>query len=267
MGVTTAVDLSRYRYFDAPTPLPLAHRGGALYGPNRGIENSLAAFHHAADLGYRYMETDVHCSADGVVYAFHDDTLRRLTGDPAAIADLSSSVVDAARLSGREPIPRMQDLFESLPEVRFNIDIKADGTVDPTLDLVRRMGATDRVCFAAFSHERLQRIRAAMPEAASSFSPKEVTRLKLGRGTMSSYGVQRGGVCLQVPHRHGRITVVTPAFVRRAHRLGLQVHVWTIDDPAEMHQLLDLDVDGLVSDRIDILKEVLTARGLWRQPS
>lgn len=267
MGVTQHVDLKRYRYFDAPTPLPLAHRGGARYGPNEGIENSLAAFHHAADLGYRYMETDVHSSADGAVYAFHDETLERLTGDPAAIADLSSPVVDAARLSGREPIPRMQDLFESLPDVRFNIDIKADSAVDPTLDLVRRMGAIDRVCFASFSHERLQRIRSQMPAAASSFSPKEVTRLKLGRGTIGAYGVRHGGVCVQVPHRHGRITVVTPGFVRRAHRLGLQVHVWTIDDEAEMKQLLDMGVDGLVSDRIDVLKEVLTSRGLWRDPS
>lgn len=265
MGVMRTVDLSRYAYFDAPTPLPIAHRGGALFGPNRGIENSLAAFGNAADLGYRYMETDVHCSADGVVYAFHDDTLQRLTGDPSEIATLTSSVIDAARLGGREPIPRMQDLLEALPAVRFNIDIKADRALEPTLDLVRRMGAIDRVCFASFSHERLQRLRAAMPEAASSFSPKEAARLKLGRGTLSSYGVQQGGVCAQVPRRRGPITVVTPGFVRRAHRLGLQVHVWTIDDADEMRNLLDIGVDGLVTDRIDVLKDVLAARGLWKE--
>ena len=265
MGVNNAVDLSRYPYFDTPTPLPLAHRGGALYWPNVGIENSLAAFQNAADLGFRYMETDVHCSADGVLFAFHDDTLERLTGNPAAIASLDSAVINNARLGNREPIPRMQHLFESLPDVRFNIDIKADGALGPTLDLVRRMGAVDRVCFASFSHERLKKIRAAMPEAASSFSPKEVTWLKFGAGPLQAYGVARGGVCVQVPHRHGSITVVTRRFIERAHRLGLQVHVWTIDDADEMRYLLDLGVDGLVSDRIDVLKDVLMARGLWRE--
>ncbi len=265
MGVKRAVDLGRYPYFDASTPLPLAHRGGALFGPNKGIENSLAAFENAAKLGYRYMETDVHCSADKVVYAFHDDTLQRLTGDPSAIAILPSSVIDIARLAGREPIPRLADLLEALPTVRFNIDIKADGALEPTLDLIRRMGAIDRVCFASFSHERLQRLRAAMPEVASSFSPKEAARLKLGRGALSSYGARHGGVCAQVPHRRGRITVVTPGFVSRAHRLGLQVHVWTIDSADEMRHLLDIGVDGLVTDRIDVLKDVLTARGLWKE--
>lgn len=257
--------VNHHPYFGTPTPLPLAHRGGALYGPNLGIENSLAAFQNAADLGFRYMETDVHCSADGVLYAFHDDTLERLTGNPAAIANLNSADIDDVRLGGREAIPRMQDLFETLPDVRFNIDIKADGALDATLALVRRLGAVDRVCFASFSHERLQKIRAAMPEAASSFSPKEVARLKFGFGPLQAYGVARGGMCVQVPHRHGPITVVTRRFIERAHRLGLQVHVWTIDDADEMRYLLDLGVDGLVSDRIDVLKDVLMARGLWRE--
>ena len=264
MVVKQVVDLGSYPYFDSPTPLPLAHRGGALYEPNVGIENSLAAFHNAADLGFRYMETDVHCSADGVLYAFHDDTLERLTGNPATIASLPGAVIDAARLGNREPIPRMADLLESLPDVCFNVDIKADGALGPTLDLVRRMGAIDRVCFASFSDERLQKVRAAMPAAATSFSPKEVARFKLGIGPMRAYGVRRGAVCIQVPHRQGSITVVTRRFIERAHRLGLQVHVWTIDDADEMRYLLDLGADGLVTDRIDVLKDVLMARGLWR---
>ncbi|MGZ5372105.1 glycerophosphodiester phosphodiesterase, partial [Aeromicrobium sp.] len=139
----TSVDLSEYEYFDAPTPLPLAHRGGALLPANEGIENSLTAFQNAAALGYRYMETDVHCSADGVVYAFHDDNLERLTGDPSVIRELPASGIDEARLSGREAIPRMVDLLEALPDVRFNIDIKADSAVDPTLDLIEAHGAVN----------------------------------------------------------------------------------------------------------------------------
>lgn len=253
-----------FAYFNTEMPIALAHRGGSLLPANVGIENSLTAFRNAVDLGYRYLETDVHCSADGVVYAFHDDNLARLTGNPAAIKSLSSAEIDAVRLNGREPIPTMRDLLQALPEARFNIDIKAAEAVEPTLDLIEECGAVDRVCFASFSHERLLRIRARMPHAASSFSPTEVARLKLApRRSGQDYGVRGGGICAQVPYRHGRITVVTKRFVDRAHALGIHVHVWTIDDAAEMNDLLDLGVDGLVSDRIDVLKDVLTARGQW----
>jgi len=264
----TSVDLSEYKYFDAPTPLALAHRGGALLPANAGIENSLRAFQNAADLGYRYLETDVHCSADGVVYAFHDENLERLTDDASAIKQLPAAAIDKIRLGDREPIPTLGDLLEALPDARFNIDIKADGAVDPTLDLIASRGAEDRICFASFSHERLQHIRARMPRAASSLSPKEVARLKLSASPLGqAYGVRRGGVCAQVPHRQGRITVVTKRFVDRAHALGMQVHVWTVDDFSEMNHLLDLGVDGLVSDRIDVLKHVLIARGQWKDLS
>lgn len=264
----TGVDLRAYRYFDAPTPLALAHRGGALLPANDGIENSLLAFQNAVNLGYRYLETDVHCSVDGVVYAFHDDNLERLTGDPSAIKDLPASTIAKARLGGREPIPTMAELLDAFPDARFNIDIKSDGAVDPTLDLIEAHGAVDRVCLAAFSHDRLQRIRARLPHAASSMSPQEVARLKLGPTTATrSYGTRKGAVCAQVPHRQGRITVVTRRFVDRAHALGIQVHVWTIDDAAEMTHLLELGVDGLVSDRIDVLKNVLNARGQWEDPA
>lgn len=264
----TGLDLSAFTYFDAPTPLPLAHRGGSLLPANAGIENSLKAFQNATDLGYRYLETDVHCSSDGVVYAFHDDNLQRLTGDASAIRELPSSAIDEARLGGNETIPRMVDLLDALPEARFNIDVKADGAVDPTLALIESLGAVDRVCFASFSDDRLRRIRARLPHAASSMSPKEVAMLKLGPlASIRSYGVKRGAVCAQVPHRQGSITVVTRGFVDRAHALGIQVHVWTIDDSDEMNELLDLGVDGLVSDRIDVLKDVLIARGQWEDPS
>ncbi len=262
----TGVDLNTYAYFDESTPLAFAHRGGALLPANEGIENSLLAFRNAFDLGYRYLETDVHCSADGVVYAFHDDNLERLTGNPAAIRSLPAADIDEARLGGREPIPTMRELFEALPEARFNIDVKSDGAVDATLQLIEDCGAADRVCLASFSHERLQRIRALMPKIATSFSPREVARLKLSPTSPGqSFGARHGGVCLQVPHHRGPVTVVTRRFVDRAHAQGLQVHVWTIDDADEMNELLDLGVDGLVSDRIDVLKDVLTARGQWRE--
>lgn len=261
-------DLSAFAYFDAATPLALAHRGGSLLPANLGIENSLAAFRNAVALGYRYLETDVHCSADGVVYAFHDDNLARLTGNPAAINALPSAEIDRVHLAGHEPIPTLRTLLESLPGARFNVDIKADAAVGPTLDVIEDCGAVDRVCLASFSHRRLLRIRARLPRVATSFSPQEVARLKLGpRHGARRHGLPSSAVCAQVPRRQGRLTVVTRRFVERAHRLGLQVHVWTIDDATEMNQLLDLGVDGLVSDRIDVLKDVLTTRGQWSELS
>lgn len=251
-------------YLDAPAPLALAHRGGALLPANAGIENTIAAFGHAVELGYRYLETDVHRSSDGIVYAFHDLDLSRLAGVPAAIGDATAQLIDSIRVGGRESIPPLSDLLSTFPDARFNIDVKADDAVDATLGLLREHGALDRVCLASFSDARLQRIRALEPGVITSFSPAEVARLRFGPTRhLQAFGARRGGRCVQVPHHCGRITVVTPSFVRRAHRLELPVHVWTIDDPAEMRHLLDIGVDGLVTDRPDVLRDVLCERGQW----
>jgi glycerophosphoryl diester phosphodiesterase len=252
-------------FLDGPTPLAFAHRGGALLPANDGIENTLAAFQNAVDLGYRYLETDVHTSLDGVVYAFHDVMLTRMTGTVSAFRDLDSTAIDAILVGGREPIPRLADLLAAFPEARFNIDVKADDAVNPTLELLREAGALDRVCLTSFSADRLHRIRAGAPGVPTCFSPGEIGLLRLAPiRRLQSLGKRRDGACVQVPVRTRRITVVTPAFVRRAHALGLQVHVWTVDDPAEMRSLLDLGVDGLMSDRVDLLRDVLVERGQWR---
>jgi glycerophosphoryl diester phosphodiesterase len=255
-------------FLDAPTPLAFAHRGGALLPANDGIENTLAAFQNAVDLGYRYLETDVHTSLDGVVYAFHDVMLTRMTGTVSAFRDLDSTAIDAILVGGREPIPRLTDLLEAFPEARLNIDVKADDAVGPTLALLRDAGALDRVCLASFSADRLRRLRAAVPGVPTCFTPGEIGLLRLAPFRwLQALGQRRGGACVQVPVGARRITVVTPQFVRRAHALGLQVHVWTVDDPAEMRSLLDIGVDGLMSDRVDLLRDVLVERGQWRWES
>ncbi|MGH3458341.1 glycerophosphodiester phosphodiesterase [Aeromicrobium sp.] len=252
-------------FLDTPAPLAFAHRGGALLAANDGIENTLAAFQNAVDLGYRYLETDVHSSRDGVVYAFHDIELTRMTGTVSAFRDLDSEAIDAIRVGGREPIPRLSELLETFPEARFNIDAKADDAVDPMLDVLRKADALDRVCLASFSESRLLRMRAGAPTTPTCLSPGEIARLRLApRRSWQARGVRRGGACLQVPSRHGSLTLVTPGFVRRAHDLGLPVHVWTVDDPDEMRYLLDIGVDGLMSDRVDVLRDVLLERDQWR---
>ena len=252
-------------FLDDSAPLAFAHRGGALLAANDGIENTLAAFQNAVDLGYRYLETDVHSSRDGVVYAFHDIELSRMTGTVSAFRDLDSEAIDAIRVGGREPIPRLSELLETFPEARFNIDAKADDAVDPMLDVLRKADALDRVCLASFSEARLLRMRAGAPATPTCLSPGEIARLRLAPLRNSqARGVRRGGACLQVPSRHRRLTLVTPGFVRRAHDLGLPVHVWTVDDPDEMRYLLSIGVDGLMSDRVDVLRDVLLERGQWR---
>lgn len=252
-------------YLDSPTPLAFAHRGGSEVEDNLGIENSLAAFAHAYALGYRYLETDVRCSSDGLVYAFHDETFARMTGNTAGFVTLKGADVDVERLGGREAIPLLSVLYEAFPDAKFNIDVKSDDAVDATCAVIEAHGAVGRTCLASFEHSRLARIRRRLPTVATSASTREVALVKLlPVFLLRIVRAAPKGVCLQVPVKHSGITVVTPRFIRRARALGQQVHVWTINDAAEIDRLLDLGVDGIITDRTDILKDVLVARGSWR---
>jgi glycerophosphoryl diester phosphodiesterase len=242
-----------------PGPIPFAHRGGASEVP----ENTMPAFEHAVRLGYHYLETDAHVTADGVLVAFHDDRLDRVTDRTGVIAELPWSEVQHARVDGREPIPLLEDLLTAWPEVRVNIDPKHDGAAEPLAAAILRTQSVDRVCVGAFSDRRIAVVRALVgPALCTSMGPREVARL-----VSASRGLPGGGrlrsPCAQVPTQQGRVALVTPRFVDTAHRLGVQVHVWTIDDRAEMVRLLDLGVDGIMTDRPQVLKDVLAERGEW----
>jgi len=248
-------------YLDAPTPLAFAHRGGAATGD----ENTAEAFERAVKLGFRYVETDVHATADGVPVVFHDDTLTRLTGQAGRVADLRWADLATVRVGGAAAIPRLDDTLGGWPEIRFNIDVKADNGAAPAVETIRRAGAADRVLLASFSDRRIRWARQLCgPRQATSLGQREVAALRFGawygRGLA---GFVPGVAAVQVPHRYARIRVVDAKFVRHAHRLGMQVHVWTIDEPAEMHELLDLGVDGIMTDRIEVLRDVLKERGSW----
>jgi glycerophosphoryl diester phosphodiesterase len=269
-------DLSHVRtgfaYLDEPREaggvLALAHRGGARHPDLHGLENTLTAFRHAAGLGYRYLETDVHATADGHLVAFHDDRLDRVTDRVGPVLGLPLSEVLGAVVGARagldERIPRLTDLLEDLPEVRFNIDLKAPTAVEPLADLVRRTGLHDRVCVASFTERTLRRFRRLLDRpVATATGPASVAvqvyapfPLRVGRL------LRDGGAVLQVPHRFRGRTVVDRRFVELAHASGRHVHVWTVDVRAEMEHLLDLGVDGLVTDRTDVCKEVLVERGV-----
>ncbi|MEV0114327.1 glycerophosphodiester phosphodiesterase [Streptomyces sp. NPDC050844] len=249
----------RHPYLDHPGPLAFAHRGGAA----DGLENTAAAFRRAVGLGYRYIETDVHATSDGRLVAFHDATLDRVTDGAGRIADLPWEDVRHARVAGREPVPLFEELLESFPDVRWNVDVKAEPALLPLLDLLRRTDAWDRVCVGSFSEARVARAqRLAGPRLATSYGTRGVAALRL-----RSYGVpalvRASAVCAQVPETHGGIRVVDRRFVRAAHARGLQVHVWTVNDADRMTALLDLGVDGIISDHIETLREVLKDRGTW----
>ncbi len=246
--------MAAHPYLDWPGPIAFAHRGGASDNP----ENTMPAFRHAIDLGYTYLETDVHATADGVLVAFHDPDLSRTCDRQGLISELQWSEVATARVDGREPIPLFEALLEEFPDARFNIDCKADDAVDGLIAALRRLECLDRVCIGSFSDRRLRRLRAEFGDAlCTSFGPRQIVALKYaGR-------VPWGGQIAQVPVSTGRITIVTESTVGRAHRLGLHVHVWTIDEPDEMRRLLDLGVDGLMTDRPQVLKDVLVDRGCW----
>lgn len=245
--------------------LAFAHRGGAYHPEIEGLENSLVAFRHAVDLGYTYLETDVHATRDGTLFAFHDAALDRVTEHRGAVAELSSTEVARALIGGREEIPTMAGLLEEFPGVRFNIDLKSDAAVVPLAELVRATGAHDRVCVGSFSRRRIAEFRRLVGRrVATAASPVEAAAFRLlPAARLVDVAVRRRAAALQLPYRRKGLVVVTRGLVRRAHALGLHVHVWTIDDPGEMHELLDLGIDGLITDRTDLLRDVLLERGQW----
>ncbi|NUR94094.1 MAG: glycerophosphodiester phosphodiesterase [Kribbellaceae bacterium] len=237
----------------------MAHRGGAKHPDNVGYENSLRAFQHAVDLGYRYLETDLHATSDGVVVAFHDHRLDRVTDRTGAIADLPWSEVQTARINGHEPIPRLDELLEQFPDVRFNLDIKAEGGLEPSARVLRAANALDRVCVSSFSQSRVRRIRKLLgPRLCTGYGEWEIALIRF-----LPFALPSKGACLQIPDRYGRLRLLTPGLLRRAHSRGKPVHVWTIDDPDTMRRMLDAGVDGIITDRTDVLRDVLIERGQW----
>ncbi|MEZ5381305.1 MAG: glycerophosphodiester phosphodiesterase [Microthrixaceae bacterium] len=239
-------------YLDWPTPHPIAHRGGASEAP----ENTLAAFRHAVGARYPFLETDAHATADGVLVAFHDERLDRVTDREGVIAELPYSEVSKAKVDG-EPIPLLEQLLEEFPDHRFNIDAKSDAAAAALPAILRRTKALARVCLASFSTERLVRLRRDLGDkACTAASPREIGQWRAGR-------VGSGFDVLQVPTTHRNVELVTRSTVARAQRAGIPVHVWTIDDPVEIDRLLDLGVDGIITDSLDNLRGVLERRGQW----
>lgn len=245
-----------WAFLDSTAPFGFAHRGGNGPAP----ENTLAAFEHAVTLGYRYLETDVHRTADGELVAFHDDELERVAGLPGAISDYRWAELAEVRLGGGHAIPRLSELLESFPQARFNVDPKADDAVDLLVETIASHGAVHRVCVGSFSDKRIARVREALgAELCTSPGPNGVARViaaaHVARRWRPPYG------CVQIPVSNGRLRLDSPGLIDRLHRLGLQVHYWTINDADEMNRLLDNGADAIITDEVALLKQVMEARG------
>jgi len=260
----------------ARSPVAFAHRGGAALWP----ENTLVAFRGAVELGFRYIETDLHMTRDGAIVLFHDETLMRTTDGAGRLKDLSLDelrTLDAGyRFSpdGRSHpfrgqgivVPTLEEALALHPELRLNVEIKQR---EPPMEAalwaeIDRLDARDRLLVAAEHDPLVRRFAAHRPGDRMPTSPgvRGVLRFWLGVRTglhrLEDYPFD----ALQVPVEWNGLTVVDRAFVKAAHAHGLRVHVWTIDEPDEMRRLLDLGVDGVMTDRPDLLAEVFAERGL-----
>ena len=236
----------------------------------------MPAFEAAVALGYRHLETDAHLSSDGVVFSFHDRILDRVTDCSGPVSAVTASFIlgaDAAHHFSPDGttfplrgmgirVPTMEELLTRWPDVFVNIDTKSDAVVEPLLDLVRGVGAVDRVCIGSFRDERLRRMR-RLGGGAVCTSMGQAAIATAWVASRTGRMPRLGADCLQVPVRARNVVLLDPRFLAAAHRAGLPVHVWTIDDGAEMSRLLDLGVDGIMTDRPRLLREILAERGQW----
>lgn len=253
----------RFPFLDHDGPIAFAHRGGAAENP----ENTNAAFSHAYALGYRYMETDIRATVDGVPVLFHDPDLTRLTGRPERIEETSWAQLQKVPLPGDQTVLRLDEALAAWPDVRWNLDPKADNAVTGLIDAVRQAGAIDRVCVTSFSDRRLRWVRKGLgPDLCTAMGTAGVAALRatsyapsaaMLRATFSAYGA------VQVPLRWKGVQLVDERILVAAHRAGLALHVWTIDDEAVMRRLLALGVDGIMTDAPTVLRGVLSVRGEW----
>lgn len=247
-----------WSFLDDRPPYGFAHRGGTIGAP----ENTVAAFAAAVELGYSYLETDVHRTSDGVIVAFHDDQLERVAGLPGQIGDYTWDRLSEVRLGGAHPIPRLTDLLETFPDAMFNIDPKADDSVDGLIEIIKRFDAVDRVCVGSFSDARIAKVQAELgPTLCTSPGPRGVVKVLLA--AILGLGWQPPYACIQIPTSNYGLPLDSAWLIGRVKKLGLQVHFWTINDEAEMRRLLDRGADAIITDEIEILKRVLEDRGEW----
>ncbi|MET0696000.1 MAG: glycerophosphodiester phosphodiesterase [Acidimicrobiia bacterium] len=252
-------------------PVAIAHRGSRLLWP----ENTMEAFAGAVGLGYRHLETDLRVTGDGVLVCLHDPTVDRTTDGSGPVTEFSFdelSTLDAGfrhvGVEGRTfrhrgiRVPTLEEAVLAYREVAFVVDLKTENLVEPLHDLIERLGLHERLIVGSFSDRRLQEFR-----DVSGGRVATSTGATLARSWLVASRVGRGVVgeasALQLPRHSRGLRVIDRKLIESAHAHGLQVHVWTVNNRSEMAELLDLGVDGIITDRPDVLKELLEDRGEW----
>lgn len=247
-------------FYDSDRPLALAHQGGAA----EETGNSTGAFANATGLGYRYLDIDLQSTSDGVLVAFHDDNMKELTGLDSAVADRTWAELSDLTLANGEPLARFDDLLEAHAEAFWNIEVKNDEAVDPVVTMIRERNLDQRVCLNTFWDWRMYRVRRAAQELEPAYSTPIVSTLWLKATSYLPWLPYRTSAdATQAPTRDRGIPVLDERFVKRAHQVDLKVLVWTINESQEMRRLLDIGVDGILSDKPTVLKAVLEERGQW----
>ena len=243
-------------FFDLPSPRVLAHRGLAVEAP----ENTMLAFVTALSRGASYLELDVHASSDGVAVVSHDPDLTRVAGREGSVGDLTMDQLRSIDLGSGQNFCSLAEVLDAFADARLNIDIKAASAVQPTVDAILEAGASDRVLVTSFSERRRAAAVKQLPGVATSASaPVFVAALiaaKLGLSPVARR-LLRDIDALQVPETASGIRVTTPRIIRRFHSAGVEIHVWTVNERADMARLLALGVDGIITDRADTALQLI----------
>ena len=238
--------------------LAFAHRGGNEFAP----ENSFRAFKSAVDIGYKYLETDVHLTKDGFLIAFHDDTLDRVTDKSGLIRDLTLSEVKKAKIAGTDEIPLLSELLNSFTDCFFNIDCKVDETVQPLINLINNKDFINRVCIGSFSQKRINFIRKSLgKEVKTSMGPAEVILSKFLSYTSLGYNFKSSYT--SIPIRRYGINLLDERNINYLKSNNQKVIAWTINDEDQMKMLINIGIDGIMTDNLTLLKKVLIEENLW----
>ena len=247
-------------YGEGPGPLAIAHRGGSGLAP----ENSLAAFALASALGLRYLETDVRVTGDGHLVCFHDDTLDRVTAATGPVRSKSLGELRSLQINGIEPIPTFDEALEAFPDQCFTVDVKDQAGIGPLVKSLRRRGVAERVCIAGAWDGWLAQVRSEVPGVTTSLGWRALTTLVLcaRAGVSPPKGVATAAFA-HVPVKLGRVPIYVERLVSMSRDIGIGLVTWTVDEPVVMRRLLDAGVDAIITDRPDVLREVLVSRGQW----
>ncbi len=247
-------------YGEETGPLAIAHRGGAALAP----ENTLAAFGLAAALGLRYLETDVRATSDGHLVCFHDDALGRVTSEAGSVRARTLAELRDLRVDGIEPIPTLDDALDAFPEQCFAVDLKDEIAIGPLVKSLRRKGVAERVCIAGAWDGWLGQVRREVPGVTTALGWRSLTALlSCARTGMRPPRALATAPFAHVPVKLGRVPIFVERLVAMSHDIGVRVVTWTVDEPAVIRRLLDAGVDAIITDRPDVLREVLIQRGEW----